>query len=332
MIKVNPQKELDKLWKILPDRKKEKREQDVLFCRLGVKEAKESLQAIGNRYHITRERVRQIQNQGVKGLRKAAKHNPKIFKQIAKKVKEMGGILTLPTAYELFLESKDNNETTKKLLHLFLIANPYLNYFKATSTTFPFVTYKINQKQFKKLAQKINDYFKNKKEGEQIEIVAKNLKISNTILHEIALAHKSLGLKDNNIGLQTFANINLKTTENKIDYIFNKYEKPLHFSVIAQLIKKEKLEKKIPTTPTIHNELIKHRDKYVLIGRGTYALAKWGYTAGTIKQIAQNIIKNSKKKLTKDELIKEILKQRQVKRNTVILNIASLKKELMSQN
>jgi hypothetical protein len=329
MVKVNPKNELAKLWQALPDRRKEKREQDVLFCRLGIKDNKESLQTIGNRYHITRERVRQIQNQGIKGLRKAAKNNPRIFNALAKVVKEQDAILSLPTASKLFLDERLNTTTNQKYLHLFLIANPEINYFKATSNTNPFVTYKITNKQFKVESNKIIKYFKNKEIGEPIEIVAKNLKIELKTLHEIALIHKSLGMKDGNVGPKKFANINPRTTEDKIDYIFNKFHKPMHFSQIGELIKKENLEKKLPTTPTIHNELIKHRDKYVLIGRGTYALTKWGYASGTVKEIAQRILKNSKKKLTREELIEEILKQRQVKRNTIILNISSLKKELV---
>ncbi|MDD3773865.1 MAG: sigma factor-like helix-turn-helix DNA-binding protein [Patescibacteria group bacterium] len=328
MIKINPKTELDKLWQVLPKRKKEKREQDVLFCRLGIKQDKESLQAIGNRYHITRERIRQIQNQGIKGLRKAAKNNSKIFEEIAAEVKKNGGILSLPTANKLFLSPNNNDDQTKKLLHLFLIANPNLNYFKASSTTNPFFTYKINSKKFKQIVQKINSYFKDKDIGEQIENIAQKLNISVSILREISQIHKDFGLKDENIGLKIFANINPRTTENKIDYIFNKHNKPLHFSEIARLIKKEQLEKKLPTTPTIHNELIKHRDKYVLIGRGTYALTKWGYAPGTVKEVARNIIANSKKKLTREELITAILEQRQVKRNTIILNISSFKKQL----
>jgi hypothetical protein len=328
MVYINSQKELDILWQALPQRKKEKREQDVLFCRLGVKGNKESLQAIGNRYHITRERVRQIQNQGIKGLRKAAKNNPELFNKITQKVKTLGDILSLPTAYELFLDPKKQNATEEKMLHLLLIANPELNYFKATSNNNPFLTYKLTNNQFKTLTNQIIKYFKNKTQGEPQDEVAKKLKVNTNQLKEMILAHKSLGIKDGNIGLISFANINPKTTEDKIDYVFNKYGKPLHFSEISQAIQKEKLDKKMPTTPTIHNELIKHRDKYVLIGRGTYALINWGYLPGTVKEIAKNIIKNSKKKLTREELIEEILKQRQVKRNTIILNISKFKKEL----
>jgi len=328
MIYINPKCELEILWQKLPQRNKEKREQDVLFSRLGIKDSKESLQAIGNRYHITRERVRQIQNQGIKGLRKAAKNNPDLFNKVAQRVKTQGNILSLNTANELFLDSKNRDEKTQKLLHLFLIANPELIYHKMTSENNPFLTYKITSKQFKTLAAKVNQYFKNKTEGEPLKQAATKLKMNENELHEIALIQKSLGLKDDKIGLNKFANIDPRTTEDKIDYIFNKYEKSLHFSEIAQIIKKENLSKKIPTTPTIHNELIKHRDKYVLVGRGTYALGKWGYMNGTVKQVAQNIIKNSKKKMTREQLIAEILKQRQVKRNTIILNIADFKKQL----
>jgi len=329
MIYLNPKKELEKLFALMPERKKEQREKDVLFSRLGINNnGKESLQSIGNKYHITRERIRQIQNQGIKNLRKASQDNPEIFNFINQKIKNLGGILSLPTANELFLNPKNQEKEDQKYLHLLLIANPKTKYYKNTSKTAAYFTHKVKKSKVNDLYKKIEKYFKNKKQGENIKELAKILKIDQKTIKEVSLIFNKLGLKDEKIGFSKFKDINPKTAESKIDYIFEKYKKPLHFSQIADLIKKEDLSKKNPTTPTIHNELIKHTDKYILIGRGTYGLAKWGYKPGTVKELAQDIIKNSIKKLSRDELIKEILKQRQVKRNTIILNLSALKKEL----
>ncbi|MCD6195044.1 hypothetical protein J7K05_02535 [bacterium] len=323
---VKPKKELDKLFQILPQRPKEQREKDVLFARFGINGKEQSLQAIGNRYHITRERVRQIQNQGIKNLHKAAK-KIKIYRQIAKKVEKQAGILSLETAYKIFLP-KNATKKSKTFLFLFLVANPHLRYFKETSKNNPFFTFKISPKKIKKIFQRTLSLFKKEKQALKISLAAKKLKIETKQLKEVANILKEVDIREGKIGLTSFPEINPKTTEAKIDFIFKKYQKPLHFSKIAYLIRKEKLYSKKPTEATVHNELIRHRHKYTLIGRGIYALKEWGYTEGTVKDIIAQIIKKSNRKLSREEVIAEVLKQRQVKRNTILLNLAGFRKEL----
>ncbi len=326
MPKIKPKEELEKLFKALPQRPKEQREKDVLFTRFGIYGSKQSLQAIGNRYQITRERVRQIQNQGIKDLRRVAKQFS-LYRKIADQVERLGGILSLETAYKLFLH-KNASRQSKRLLHLLLVANPYLRYFKETSQNHPFFTYKITPDGIKKMVQRLVRLFKQRKQALRIKDVASTLKKEPNQIKEIARASKLLGIREGKIGLAIFPEINPKTTEAKIDFVFNKYQRPLHFSELAKLIRKEKLSRKNPTEATVHNELIRHRDKYVLVGRGTYALKKWGYLEGTVKEVIAQIIRAHKRKLTREEIIAEVEKQRQVKRNTILLNLASFKDQL----
>lgn len=327
-LKVQPKKEIEALWKELPRRRKEEREKNVLLERFGLKGEKKSLQAIGNRYGITRERVRQIQNQGIKSLRKVAK-GKKIFRKIAKIVEKRGGLITLETATKLFLP-KNATEQHKRWLHLFLVANPYLHYFKETASNYPFFTRGISQKTISQRFKNLIKLFKKAGQGLPLRKVASRLRLKPSLIKELCLAHKQLGVREGKVGLMSFPEINPKTTEAKIDLIFNKYRRPLHFTEIARLIRKEKLGNRQPTTPTVHNELIKHREKYVLVGRGVYALKKWGYLEGTVKEVIAQILKRANKKLTKEELIQEVLKQRQVKRNTILLNLAPFKHQLKS--
>jgi hypothetical protein len=71
---------------------------------------------------------------------------------------------------------------------------------------------------------------------------------------------------------------------------------------------------------TVHNELIKDT-RFVLVGRGLYALAEWGYQPGVVKEIISKVLKESKKPLTKEEIVEKVLGQRFVKENTVALNL-----------
>jgi cell division protein YceG involved in septum cleavage len=84
-------------------------------------------------------------------------------------------------------------------------------------------------------------------------------------------------------------------------------------------------DKKKAYPATVHNELILNKE-YVLIGRGIYALAQWGYRPGVVSDVIEHIIKNSKRPLTKEEIIREVLKQRMVGKSTVYLSLMNKNK------
>ena len=67
----------------------------------------------------------------------------------------------------------------------------------------------------------------------------------------------------------------------------------MHFSEIANAIKKSDFKRKAVTTQAIHNELIKD-SRFVLIGRGIYALNEWGYKKGTVADIITEVIKEKR--------------------------------------
>ncbi len=74
---------------------------------------------------------------------------------------------------------------------------------------------------------------------------------------------------------------------------------------------------------TVHNELIKD-PRFVLVGRGTYALAEHGFTPGTAREILyQTLKKNGPMKAQK--LIDLVLKQRTLKPTTLFLNLHNKK-------
>jgi len=56
-----------------------------------------------------------------------------------------------------------------------------------------------------------------------------------------------------------------------------------------------------------------------LIGRGVYALKEWGYKSGVVSDIVEQILKEKGEPMTKDEITKAVLDQRDVKPNTVAL-------------
>jgi DNA-directed RNA polymerase delta subunit len=96
--------------------------------------------------------------------------------------------------------------------------------------------------------------------------------------------------------------------------------KHMHFNEIAAAIKKSDFKRKDVTTQAIHNELIKDK-RFVLIGRGIYALSEWGYKKGTVSDIIAEVLKEAGKPLHRDEIVKKVLKNRFVKETTILLNL-----------
>ena len=103
--------------------------------------------------------------------------------------------------------------------------------------------------------------------------------------------------------------------------VFQREGKPLHFLNVADLIRDLVAERNIHAQ-TVHNELIKD-DRFVLVGRGMYGLREWGYEPGTVRDIIVRLLQ--KDPLTKEEIVDKVLDKRQVKANTILINLQNKK-------
>ena len=123
-------------------------------------------------------------------------------------------------------------------------------------------------------------------------------------------------------GLSKWPTVNPKNIRDKIYVVLLDEGKPLHFSEIAQRIKESTFKRRNVTKQAIHNELIKDK-RFILIGRGIYALDIWGYSQGTVADIIAGILRDEGGPLHRDEIVKRVLKSRQVKETTILLNLQS---------
>ena len=140
-------------------------------------------------------------------------------------------------------------------------------------------------------------------------------------------------------GLREWSTIEPNGAKDRAYALMSHTKQPLHFKEIAkrlntELIPVDKNTKTITASPlillkswakkvevqTIHNELIKD-PRFILIGRGIYALKEWGYKPGKIVDVIKEVLEEAKKPLTQEEIIKEVQKRRITKRNTIILNL-----------
>ncbi|MBI5135595.1 hypothetical protein HZA86_05185 [Candidatus Uhrbacteria bacterium] len=119
-------------------------------------------------------------------------------------------------------------------------------------------------------------------------------------------------------GLHHWNVIAPRRVNDKIYLILKKEGKPLHFNDITQRINETGFDQKTAYPSTVHNELILDK-KYILVGRGIYALAEWGYTPGVVSDVIAEILSTSPAPLHRDTIIQEVLKRRMVRKSTIVL-------------
>ena len=331
---IDYQKICNNLLKDLP-----KRTIDVIERRFGLrKKERETLETIGEDYGVTRERVRQIENEGLLKIKPKFKKHSEVIKFFRKKLNSFGGI----KREDLFLLSLGEEKKHNLILFL-LFLTPGFNRFAETDKFHCFWSNKENPfENIKKITQLTIKKLKKEKKTFSFEELffilkkdlSKSLKNINKKIFESYLElSKDLGQNlEKEWGLKDWIEINPRGIKDKAYLVLKKHGQPLHFKKVAQLIGEFSFsEKKQAHVATVHNELIKD-DRFVLVGRGFYALREWGYTPGFVKEIILKILKDSKKPLTKEEIIEKVLEQRIVKKTTVLLNLQDKKYFIKDSN
>ena len=119
-------------------------------------------------------------------------------------------------------------------------------------------------------------------------------------------------------GLAKWPEVNPRNIRDKIFAVLSKLKEPTHFSTIAEQINGDNFGKKPATPQAIHNELIRD-SRFVLVGRGIYALADWGFSKGTVADVIKQVLVNAGGQMHRDEILEAVLRVRQVKTTTVTL-------------
>ena len=146
-------------------------------------------------------------------------------------------------------------------------------------------------------------------------------------IHGLASLSKKLAHLDGDWGLNHWQSVNPKNIVGKIDIVLRKKQQPMHFSEIARAIQTGPFKRRNVTIQAVHNELIKD-DRFVLMARGTYALRDWGYKPGTVADVIEMVLEEAGRPMSRDEIIKAVLKRRAVKDTTISLNLHSKKQFL----
>jgi len=313
-----------------------KRTQDIITRRFGIgRKRKETLESIGHTYGITRERVRQIQDEGLKRLKKQ-ENSPilkPLFEDLEIFISERGGLVKEDSILEEFIQYSDRDADASKLRGFTLLLLTLGKSFKRKKEDAKFYTLWYTQKkaldQARSLISELVKIFKKASNPLQEKTVVAKLKKNFPFFSRQAIASYIDASKtiDRNIfddlGLSEWAEINPRGVRDKAYLVVKKLGKPLHFRAITDEINKVKFSKHLAKPQTVHNELIKDK-RFVLVGRGLYALTEWGYEEGTVKEVLYKIFKiNKGKVLSEKKIVDEVLKRRFVKESTVRFNLKS---------
>lgn len=312
-MEINYQQICSNILRNLPQRQKE-----VVLRRFGLaptgSKERETLEAIGKDFGITRERVRQIEKDAFLRLKPEIKKYQKVFNCFRDYLRKRGGLAKEERILQDLGGEKFQNQ-------VYFLLNLEGSFFRIGETD-DFHALWTNDQETWSLAQKTikSIYEKLQKTGKPLklkELVAPNPINSKAIASYLEVSKKIQGNQEGLWGLKDWPEINPKRIRDKAYLVFKKEQKPLHFNQVASLI-----DSALPQT--VHNELIKD-PRFVLVGRGIYALKEWGYEEGMVKDIIAKILKSAGRPLKKEEILAKTLEQRLVKENTVFLNLSNKK-------
>lgn len=309
------------------------RAKEVLTGRfgLGPDGERKTLESIGRKYGITRERVRQIENFALKSIKKSDKYKElsSVFLELKDLLLKAGGIVH----EEEFLQSVSKDRATQHHIHFYMSLH---DEFKATKES-------ENFNKHWGVDQKVTDVVHNALMSlhssiTDEEMVAESILLDRFLkqmeeLHDVYKSKEMLNkylslskiLGKNQMGewgKRTSPNIKTRGVKDYAYLVVRKAGKPMHFREVSKAIFEE--FKKKAHVATCHNELIRDT-RFVLVGRGIYGLREWGHSGGIVRDVIMEVMNKENRPLTKQEIIDLVKSERVVKENTVVVNLQNSK-------
>ena len=302
------------------------REREIISRRFGLFERRETLEQIGELLGITRERVRQLEKTVLTRLKMSASQGelPHIQEIQTRFVGELSKTGNAARISELaarlgIVDGRIEQARVAFLAQLcpeLTVIDEDDNYYLAACLTKVY-----DLKSLKAAVTKLVDSVKNFGEPTTIDKIAAAASVGDaTQAAALASISKQLATLNGLWGLVKWPTVNPKNIRDKIYVILKEHGKHMHFNEIAAAIKGSDFKRKDVTTQAIHNELIKDK-RFVLVGRGIYALREWGYKKGTVADIIADVLRKEGNALHRDEIVKRVLQSRYVKETTILLNL-----------
>jgi len=316
------------------------RQKEVIRGRYGLDGSEPvTLQAIGDRHSITRERVRQIEAGALALLRKKLEspYVKSFIETAIHHLKSAGGIKQEAD----YLEGLRKGLLDKSASAMFQNGARFV-----LELTGKISSYRDNYDKHWHAHWYLSEGERKRAQGfvaklitalnaRKYEVVAKNKfdeifsstaktakLIPETAKSYLAISKRFAESPFGGFGLADWQEINPKTARDWAYLILKKEKRPLHFSEISKAISRHRKDKRT-NLQTVHNELIKD-DRFVLVGRGTYGLKESGLIPGTAREIIAHVLKKHGP-LPSREVINLVLEQRLIKEGTILINLQNRK-------
>jgi len=309
------------------------KEKDVIVQRFSLdNKPRRTLESIGQRFSVTRERIRQIEKIALGKLRRTVQTTRLgVVNELADKiVAENGGVLVeTKLVSEILNAIKSKDTIDANIIRLALSINPAITKVEKTNVYKPF--WRLKELPVSLIESVINAGIKTLKKKADVmtdgklivqirQLLAEKIEslIDPMIISSLAVDRRVKQLVGA-FGLMSWRHINPRSIRDKAYIVLKNEKKPLHFVEIANKISESGFDKKVVTVQAVHNELIRY-DQFVLVGRGLYALKEFGYEQGTVAEVIEDLLKKNSP-MTKQKIIEGVLAQRHVKKGTISLNL-----------
>ncbi len=295
--------------------------------------ARWTLERIGQKFGVTRERIRQIEKITLNKLRRTAQNTKlrMVYEVALKLMNQHGGLMTEDAAVKKLIDAlKVTGPTDGNILRLCLTLQPELEKVMRTDSNEIYYHLKnITEKDVQVAIRKAYHLLEKKgdivPEAKLLSDLA--LTLAQEDMHvtpEFMLSAMSTDprfkkMETGGYGLMSWRHVNPKSIRDKAYIILKKHQKPLHFRDIADRIRNACFDQKTVTMQAVHNELIRY-EHFVLVGRGLYGLKEWGYKQGNVSEIIEDLLAK-KSPLSKHDITTGVLRQRIVKKGTISLNL-----------
>lgn len=316
------------------------REGEVIRARYGLDGGQGlTLQAIGDRYGITRERVRQIEAGALGSLRK--KRQAPYFKSFVQKavshLKSQGGVERedqyLENLRKLLRDGgglAEFSSAAKFILELSGRVSQFHDPLERDWHPYFYLTHDDKKRAQAFLGRLVHvlggrrdEVLKEKKFESVFKTVAKNLNVKEAVARSFLGVSKKFGTGPfGDFGLLTWAEVNPITARDWAYLILKREKKPLHFSELSKIISEHRKDRRT-NLQTIHNEVIKD-ERFVLVGRGLYALREHGFVPGTAREIIAHLLEKHGP-MPSRRIIELVKEQRFIKDATVLINLQNRK-------
>lgn len=310
------------------------RSRDIVTRRFGLEDKEpETLEAIGKQYGITRERVRQIETNAKKAMAELKEKLAPVDELLKDIFVQFGGLLSEGHIARLAQEAT-KSDVSPNVVRFYLEILPGYTYITKSSVFHPHWSHEGSRhdrveyivEAAKQILKHINkpQFFNELAKAIKEKLSANEQELLEQYIEAALIASKDVDITTfNEWGLTQWAETSPRGVADKAYTVLRHHKKPAHFREITTLINSAHFDERQANSQTVHNELIKD-NRFVLVGRGLYGLKEWGYITGTVADVLESILRDAKKAMSKEELMEEVLKQRIVKKNTIVLSLQNI--------